>query len=157
MEPVNELCYYSENPPDYSMAFIAFAAEEAGLLGSRYYTENPVFPLENIKFLINLDMVSTGEEGLMVVNGEIFIDAFSRLKNINKTHGFMKQIRSRGEAANSDHYFFYEKGVKCFFFYTLGGETHYHNIYDKAEMLSLYGYNNLFRLITVFIEDMSKN
>lgn len=149
--------YYSENPPDYSIAFIAFAAEEAGLLGSHYYTENPVFPLENIKFLINLDMISTGEEGLMVVNGNVFTEAFGRLKDINKTHGFMKQIRSRGAAANSDHYYFYKNGVESFYFYTLGGESHYHNIFDKAETLSLYGYNNLFRLITLFIEDMSKN
>lgn len=43
-----------ENEPNYSIAFIAFAAEEAGLLGSFHYVNNPLFPLSNIRFLINL-------------------------------------------------------------------------------------------------------
>ncbi len=148
--------YYSRNPPPYSVAFIATAAEEAGLLGSRYYTNNPLFPLSDIMFLINLDMVSTGEDGMMVVNGEIFVEDFLRLKKINNTHGFMREIRSRGEAANSDHYFFYINNVKSFFFYTLGGQTHYHNIYDKPETLSLYAYDNLFQLIVSFVHDTFK-
>jgi hypothetical protein len=58
-----------ENQPDYSVAFMAFGAEEVGLIGSRYYTEHPLFPLSDIKFMINLDLLGTGEEGMMVVNG----------------------------------------------------------------------------------------
>ena len=64
--------YYTKNPPDYSIVFMAFAAEEAGLLGSRFYTENPLFPPKNIHFLINLDLIGTGSEGMTVVNGSIF-------------------------------------------------------------------------------------
>ncbi|MDD3874999.1 MAG: M28 family peptidase [Bacteroidales bacterium] len=149
--------YYSENPNDYSVAFIAMAGEEAGLRGSRFYSEHPLFPLENIKFLINLDMVSTGEEGMMVVNGDVFENEFQALQTINNNSGFLSEIKSRGEAANSDHYFFYTKGVKCFYFYTLGGTTFYHNINDKPEVLSLFAYNKLFNLITHFVDHLSKN
>ena len=49
--------YYSrpENKPYYSMAFMLFTGEEAGLLGSEYYTNNPLFPLKKTKFVLNLD------------------------------------------------------------------------------------------------------
>ncbi|MBN4065979.1 M28 family peptidase, partial [Candidatus Amoebophilus asiaticus] len=64
--------YYSDQKQmsKYSMVFIAFSGEELGLSGSRYFTEKPLFPLSNIKFLINLDLLGTGEEGICVVNGK---------------------------------------------------------------------------------------
>jgi len=149
--------YYKKNPPEYSIAFMAMAGEEAGLLGSKFYTENPLFPLKNIKFLINLDMLSTGEEGMMVVNGEVYTDEFSALKKINDENKYLPEIKSRGEAANSDHYNFYKKGVKSFYFYTLGGYSQYHNILDIPETLPFPAYDNMFHLITAFIDHLSKN
>jgi len=148
--------YYAKNPPDYSIAFMAMAAEEAGLLGSKYYAEHPLFPLDKIKFLINLDMESTGEEGMMVVNGEVFNSEFDTLKSINALNKYLPEIKSRGEAANSDHYNFYKKGVKSFYFYTLGGYSQYHNIFDIPETLPLTAYNNLFLLVRDFIDNLSK-
>jgi len=147
--------FYTENTPKYSIAFIATAAEEAGLLGSEYYTRKPLFPLNNIKFLINLDMVSTGEEGMMVVNGEVFVDDFLNLIKINKEKKYLADIKSRGEAANSDHYYFYKNKVKSFYFYTLGGYSQYHNIYDIPQTLPMSAYNNMFLLITDFINHLS--
>lgn len=149
--------YYAENPPDYSIAFMAMAAEEAGLLGSGFYAENPLFPLAQIKFLINLDMVSTGEEGMMVVNADVFKPEFDALCKINDNMKYMKEIKSRGEAANSDHYHFYRKGVKSFYFYTLGGYSQYHNIYDVPQTLPMYAYNDMFRLILRYVEHLSKS
>ena len=43
----------------YTIAFICFAGEEAGILGSKYFTQNPLLPLQNIRFLFNVDMVGT--------------------------------------------------------------------------------------------------
>ena len=45
----------SENQPDYSVVFIALTAEEKGLLGSQWYAENPIFPLEKTFFNFNTD------------------------------------------------------------------------------------------------------
>lgn len=149
--------YYSKNPLPYSVAFIATAAEEAGLLGARHYADNPLFPLSKIKFLINLDMVSTGEEGMMVVNGEVFTKQYDDLCKINADNKYLPAIKSRGEAANSDHYPFYAKGVPCFYFYTLGGYSQYHNSYDIEKTLPMTGYNNMFRLVARFVEHLSKN
>ena len=146
--------FYSDpdNQPDYSIAFMAFSAEEAGLKGSSYYANNPLFPLDKIKFLINLDMVGSGSEGIKVVNGTIFKNEFDKLVQLNNDHQFINSVNKRGEAANSDHYPFYAKGVPSFFIYTLGDECkEYHNIYDISENVPLTEYEDLFKLLTSFI------
>ncbi|RNL55149.1 M28 family metallopeptidase [Pedobacter jejuensis] len=142
--------YYAVNPKPYSVGFICFAGEEAGLLGSKYFTENPLLPLSTIKFLINLDLVGTGESGMTVVNASVYPKAFSILNQINAEQKLITKINSRGKAANSDHYFFTEKGVPAFFFYTQGGISAYHDVFDKAETLPLTEYNDLFKLIISF-------
>lgn len=142
--------YYKEHPPKYSVVFIAFSGEEAGLLGSIYFTNHPKFPLENIKILLNLDLVGTGEEGIMLVNGAVFTELYDRFVSINNEKNYVKKIDKRGEAKNSDHYPFYAKGVKCFFIYTLGGISEYHNPWDKAETLPLTKYKEVFNLIIDF-------
>jgi aminopeptidase YwaD len=147
---INLAKYYSEHPPKYSVAFIAFAGEEAGLLGSKYYTEHPLFPLKQIKFLINMDMVGTGEDGIKVVNATEFKTEFKTLQVLNSQTSYLKDVSLRGKAANSDHYFFYQNGVKCFFIYTLGGIKAYHDIYDRPETLPLTEFEDLFKLMIDF-------
>ncbi|SFA56624.1 Peptidase family M28 [Pedobacter suwonensis] len=142
--------YYAANPQPYSIGFICFAAEEAGLVGSGYFVENPLVLLGNIKFLINLDLVGTGESGMTVVNASVYPKAFAQLNAINNEHHYISKINQRGKAANSDHYFFTEKGVPAFFIYTQGGPSAYHDIFDKPETLPLTKYKDLFKLIVGF-------
>ena len=142
--------YYTANPPPYSIGFICFAGEEAGLLGSAYFTENPLIPLNKIRFLINVDMVGTGEKGITVVNATLHPKEFDRLKLLNDQHKYLPAINSRGKAANSDHYYFTEKGVPAFFIYTLGGIAAYHDIYDLPATLSLTEFSDLCHLFVDF-------
>lgn len=146
--------YYSKNTPRYTVVFIAFAAEEIGLLGSNYFTSNPTFPLGKIKFLINFDLAGTGDDGIQVVNGKLYQSKFDALSRINKDDSLLKQVKIRGEACNSDHCMFHSKGVPCFYIYTLGGIQAYHDIYDTAETLPLTDYQDYFLLITKFIETL---
>lgn len=146
--------HFSNKKPAYNIAFLFFSGEEAGLLGSKYYTQHPLFDLSKIKFLFNLDLIGSGDEGIKVVNGSVFKPQFDKLRSINKKNDYLPQIKIRGAAANSDHYFFYEKGVPCFFIYTLGSYKEYHNIYDKAEAVPLSKYNGLFRLLVDFVAAM---
>jgi len=148
--------YYAANPQPYSIGFICFAAEEAGLVGSGYFVENPLVPLDNIKFLINLDLVGTGESGMTVVNASVYPKAFAQLNAINNEHHYIPKINQRGKAANSDHYFFTEKGVPAFFIYTQGGPSAYHDIFDKPETLPLTKYKDLFKLIVGFNQKLMK-
>lgn len=143
--------YYKVNPPTYTTVFIAFGAEEAGLLGSKHFVENPLFDLSQIKLLVNLDLVGTGDDGLGVVNATVFQKQYSQFDALNKKYNYFQKIIKRGKAANSDHYFFTEKGIPSFFIYTLGGIQAYHDIDDKAETLPLTKYDKLFQLLTEWI------
>lgn len=142
--------YYSENPLAYSVVFIAFAGEEAGLLGSEFFVKNPLIPLKKIKFLINMDLLGTGDDGLMVVNGEVFKEHFQLLESVNQEKKYVVSIQKRGKARNSDHYWFTERGVPAFFIYTLGGVSYYHDVLDRPQTLPLTDYEDVFRLIVDF-------
>ena len=146
--------YYAANPQPYTIAFISFAGEEAGLVGSKYFTEHPLFPLSKIRFLLNLDLQGTGEEGITVVNATEFPREFKLLNEVNDAGKYLTKINARGKAANSDHYWFTEKGVPAFFWYTLGGIKAYHDVYDKAETLPMNEYEDLFKLIVEFNEKL---
>jgi aminopeptidase YwaD len=142
--------YYAANPTPYSIAFICFGGEEAGLVGSKYFSENPLFALSKIRFLINVDLAGTGDEGITVVNGSVFKKEFSLLTEINNSKQYLSKIKSRGKAANSDHYWFTEKGVPSFFIYAMGGIQAYHDVHDRGETLPLTEFEDLFRLLVQF-------
>ena len=145
--------YYVEHPPKYNTIFIWFAGEEAGLVGSKFFVEHPLFPLNKIKFLLNLDLMADAKKGITVVNGSIFNDAFDRLNAINERESLLNQVKARGAAANSDHYPFYEKGVPSFFIYTEGDYKHYHDVNDVPENIPLTNYSEVFQLITSFVKE----
>ncbi len=148
--------YYSrpENAPRYTLVFLLVSSEEAGLVGSQYYAEHPLFPLGSIKFLLNIDMAGHGSDGITVVNGSEFKKQFEKLKEINQAHHYLSQVKTRGAACNSDHCPFYIKGVPCFFIYTMGGAPYYHDVYDCPETLPLKEYIPYFRLITGFLNSL---
>jgi len=139
--------YYKKNPPEYSVCFMAFTGEEAGLLGSYYYTEYPLFPLSQIKILINLDLMGTGDKGMTVVNATEFPMDFQELQLINLDKNYLPTVNARGKAQNSDHYYFTEKGVKAFFFYLMGEYGAYHDVNDTPEAVTFSKYSEAFRLI----------
>ncbi len=151
---LNMAKYYTANPPNYSMAFMALSAEEVGIVGARYYTEHPFFALDKIKFLVNFDMAGTGDEGIKVVNGSVYQDKFDLLTKINNDNGYVKTVETRGEACNSDHCPFHEKGVQGFFIYTMGGTQAYHDIYDRYELLPFTAFDNYAKLMIKFFDDL---
>lgn len=151
---LNLVKHYAANPPKYKTLFVFFAGEEAGLLGSKYFVENKTLDLSKIKFLVNLDLLGTGEDGIMVVNATEYKTQFEKLKKVNDEYHFLKEIKQRGKARNSDHYWFSEKGVPCFFIYTLGGIKAYHDVFDVEKTLPLSSYTNVFRLLTRFVKEL---
>jgi len=143
--------YYSENQPEYDMAFIAFGAEELGLIGSKYFIENPLFDLSSVKFFFNFDISGTGDEGIQVVNGSVYKSAFDSLSEINGQKELLPQVKIRGAACNSDHCWFDQKEIPGFYIYTLGGIQAYHDVYDRPETLPLTEFDDYFKLLTLFI------
>ncbi|HIF73713.1 MAG TPA: M28 family peptidase [Porticoccaceae bacterium] len=114
----------AEPAPARSIVFLAVTAEESGLLGSRWYSENPVFPLEKTVANINMDNLNTfGPMRDIVVVG----DGSSEMENYLK-EAADKQNRyltaepnpERGYYYRSDHFNFAKVGVPAL--YAASGE-----------------------------------
>jgi aminopeptidase YwaD len=142
--------YYSIHQPNRTIKFIAFGGEEVGLVGSKYY--NIYTRKENIHFVLNLDLLGAGSEGITVVNATVFKEQFNILENLNTTNKYVTTIKQRGEAANSDHYYFSKKGIPAFFIYSNGKVGGYHNISDSPDKLEKGYFNSLFSLLLNFTE-----
>lgn len=143
-----------KRPLKYNVLFVAFAGEEIGLLGSRYMTLNPIVPLADIRFMLNLDIMGSGEEGITVVNSTLFPKEFELLRSINFRKKLIKEVKPRGPAANSDHYYFTEAGVPAFFIYTMGPNKHYHDVEDRYEALSFDAFSKVNSLLLTFLKEI---
>ena len=144
--------YHSLKKNKYNLIFLCFGAEEIGLIGSNYFVNNPLIPLNKIKFLINLDIVGTGKDGIAIVNAIDQKKYVRKIGHINKDLNLFPKIKIRGQAPNSDHYFFSTKNVPAIFIYTMGGINAYHDVFDKPETLPLSKINDLFILINTFLK-----
>lgn len=142
--------YFSKHKPPCNMAFILFSGEEAGLMGSEYFTKHPMFDLKKIKFLTNIDIMGNAEKGIVVVNGEVFKKQFDLLTSINDQRKLLPEVRIRGKAKNSDHYYFSEMGIPSIFIYSNGGLGFYHDVFDVANSISLTNYEEVAKLLIEF-------
>lgn len=153
-----QMAEYFSSPthrPAHSMLFIAFGGEETGLLGSQHYIlQAPTVPLSQMKFLLNLDLMGNGIDGIMAVGGKDFPSYFDQLVALNDTLKAVPRVRARKNAPNSDHYFFLENGVPGFFIYTEGGPKHYHDIYDNPSTIVLSKYVEVRGLLLRFLEEV---
>lgn len=145
--------YFAQNPQSCSIAFMAFSGEEAGLLGSKYYTEHPLFPLQKIGFVVNLDMTGDATNGITVVNATEQKKAFELLQKINQEKQLLPKITERGQTQNSDHYFFSKNGIPAIFIYGNGTKPYYHDVFDKAKEISLENIDRMITLLQKFVQE----
>jgi hypothetical protein len=148
--------YFAEHPQKYSIAFMAFSGEEAGLLGSKFYVNNPLFPLKKIRFVVNLDMAGEAINGITVVNATEQKKAFQTLKRINDDFGFLSKITERGQTQNSDHFHFSEKGVPAIFIYANGTKPYYHDVFDQAKEVTFDGVDGMIGLLKEFVKQLQR-
>lgn len=145
--------YFSKNPLDRPILFVGFSGEEAGLQGSRYYAlQEPIISLRRFQFILNLDLMGNGVDGIMAVGGKDFPAAFQHLQQVNDSLEAVPKVRARKNAPNSDHYFFLKSGVPGFFIYTLGGPPHYHDVQDNAQNLEFSRFVEVRELLIRFME-----
>ncbi|MBR4498472.1 MAG: M28 family peptidase [Bacteroidales bacterium] len=137
-----------------NLYFIAFTGEELGMLGSKAFVNDHLYMnCDGCDFVINLDLVGTGDDGICVVNGKVFDKEMSLIQKINDENNYFKHIQVRGEACNSDHCPFYMKNIPSIYIYTKGGTQAYHDINDNADQLPLTKFNELFNLLVKFVEN----
>ena len=123
----------------HNLVFVAFSAEEMGILGSKYFTEHAPVPVKAIKAMINLDMVGRlKEDTLLQVNGTgTSEEAVDLINKINGNYKFNLRMAPEGYGP-SDHAAFYGKNIPVFFI-TTGAHTDYHTPMDDREKINFAG------------------
>jgi Zn-dependent M28 family amino/carboxypeptidase len=132
-----------------SLLFLAVSAEEKGLLGSSYYVEHPLFPLQNTVTNINIDMIGRRDsthvgkaDYLYVVGADRLSGELHRVNEAVNTHylklNFDYKYNAKDDPENvyerSDHYNFAKKNIPVVFF-TSGLHPDYHTPFDTADKI----------------------
>lgn len=138
-----------------SVMFILFSGEEAGLLGSYYFVENPWIDLRKVRLLINLDLVGSGRDGIMLQGSENYPGYTERIKKINDEY-FKFEISTRPNSPNSDHYYFNKIGLPAFFVYAYRGTMPYHAPGDTVEKIDILVLENVTRWIAAMVMAFGK-
>ncbi len=121
-----------------SIVFVAFGAEEKGLIGSQRFIDSAIVPIESIKAMVNIDMVGRLRNRELEIHGtKTSFEADSILYSLNADSLFRLKLVPDGFGP-SDHSSFYAKGIPVFFFHT-GLHEDYHTPKDDVEFLNIPG------------------
>jgi len=126
----------SKSKPKRSILFIAFCGEEKGLLGSRYYVDNPIFPIEKTVAMVNLDMIGRNSIDSLILIGWSYSEDMKRLaEEENKAIGFKFSYDGEKDFPRSDQASFARKGVPVIFFHS-GEHEDYHKVGDEVDKIN---------------------
>ena len=142
----------NKNDLENNYLFIAFSAEELGLIGSRYFVNSDIFNKESINFMINLDMVGrlNAEKELSIFGvgtSSIFKQVVNSLNN-----NFKLKIIEDGTGP-SDHTSFYNKDIPVLFFHT-GSHENYHRPSDDVNLINYKGMSEISNYIIDIIDEL---
>jgi len=129
--------------PRRSVVFLAVSAEEIGLYGSKYYTMNPLFPLDSTFACVNIDMI--GRASTKQVDSPDYIAASVYLseellklsQEANRTAAPDLEDRveyKRSLRGGSDHYYFSKNGIPSIFYFA-GFHPDYHEATDTPDKI----------------------
>ena len=139
----------SDAKPKDTIVFIAFNAEELGLLGSKHYVNNPLLPLDDCKLMINLDMVGRLRGTTVTAQGGNLSRSVTQLVDkLDDNYPFDVNITAPGN--RSDHAPFNWNGVPVLFFHT-GTHPQYHRTTDDPDLINYEGLVN----IAKFVKDLT--
>ncbi|MFC1564582.1 M20/M25/M40 family metallo-hydrolase [candidate division KSB1 bacterium] len=96
--------------PKRTVIFCAWAGEEMGLVGSSYYTRNPVRPLDKTVIYLNMDMVGQGDSDMFVGGMYVYQDLFD-IATKGLSSRFDNKLNYRYNYRGSDHSAFLRAGV----------------------------------------------
>ncbi|CAN5704245.1 hypothetical protein BH23GEM9_BH23GEM9_16980 [soil metagenome] len=166
---IAEAMAHSATKPHRSTLFIWHVAEELGLLGAEYYTDNPTVPRDSIVAALNVDMIGRGGVGEEIGGGPDYLQliGWRRLSNelgdlvdaanAKQPLPFRFDLSYDAEGhpeqyyCRSDHYMYARYAIPVVFF-TTGSHGDYHQVTDEPQYI---GYTKL-RAVTNLIHDVAK-
>jgi hypothetical protein len=125
-------------PPSRRLVFIAFSAEERGLVGSRYYLDHPSFPLSKTVAMLNFDMIGSLRNRELTVGGIGSGAQFAALLDRVSGEYDLKIKQINRVLRTSDHFLFFERNIPVLFFWT-GLTEDYHTPDDDFEKINVEG------------------
>ncbi|MCI0701875.1 MAG: M28 family peptidase [Planctomycetia bacterium] len=147
------------------IVFIAFSAEERGLLGSVHYCKEPLFPLDKTVAMVNMDMIGRvkevpsdwtglfGKQDRLIVYGTGTGEGFDKLVGAaGKKHDLKLSVLKAGTGP-SDHDSFYRKRIPVLFLYT-GTHPEYHRPTDIAEKINVAGMRKVTDFVQLIADDL---
>ena len=142
--------------PRRTVVFIAFAAEERGLLGSGHYVANPLFPVDKTVAMLNMDMVGRLRDEKLTIFGSGTASGFSELlTELNEQHGFNLTQNPSGFGP-SDHAAFYGKEVPVMHFFT-GVHKDLHKPSDEFDKLNVAGMRRVTAMVTEIAVELAES
>lgn len=130
------------------VVFIAFTAEESGLIGSAKYVDQPVYPLEKTVAMFNMDMVGRLTEKLTVFGADTAPTFRADLSGFASRRDLSLVLKPEGFGP-SDHSSFYGKRIPVLHFFT-GTHSDYHRPGDDTDKINFAGMDRIVGLM----EDM---
>jgi hypothetical protein len=149
---IAELLAKGPERPKRSILFVWHTAEEKGLYGSQYFTDEPTVPRDSIATQINIDMIGRGDARDLPGGGPGYIQVIGSRRlstelgdlveaaNTQGKHGFTfdYQFDADGHPQNyycrSDHYMYARYGIPIVFF-TTGSHEDYHQVSDEPQYI----------------------
>ena len=134
---VLELARWAAHEPKQKrgILFLSFAGEELGLLGSEYFVNHPMLPLEKAVAMINMDMIGRIKEGKIFLSGTGTGSTFPQLiKDVAPPAPLQIDIAEKAGYGSSDHTSFTTKNVPVLFFFS-GLHADYHKPSDTADKI----------------------
>lgn len=144
--------------PKRSIMFIAVCGEEMGLIGSAWYVDHPIFPIEDTICELQMDMVGRNEEKgkekpednvrttHLVGSKRLSMELHEKILELNRHIGFEFEYDEEGVYTRSDHYNFAKKGIPIAFFFS-GFHPDYHRPTDTVEKINFEKIANTARLV----------
>jgi Peptidase family M28 len=138
--------------PRRSILFISHTAEEAGLLGSQWYSDHPTVPRDSIVTVLNMDMVGHGRASEVAGGGPYSIQMIGSRRLSTELGDLIDALNARrptpmqidyswdaaGHPANrycrSDHFMYARHGIPITYF-SLGYHPHYHMVTDEPQYI----------------------
>jgi hypothetical protein len=133
--------------PERTVLFTTFGAEEMGLVGSKYFAENPPVDLASVQVMINMDMVGRlNEQRQLQIGGVGTSPGFTTLlDSVNQQYGFNLKFSNEGYGP-SDHAAFYAHDIPVLFIST-GGHPDYHTPSDNPEGINMEGAREVMQFV----------
>ena len=162
-----------------TIIFIAFGGEEEGLLGSKFYVNNPVFPLAKTVAMINMDMIGRLKDYKLTIGGIGTASEWKELvtsrniavndKSLSTLNFQNPSAETRAESSTkfylnlnedgfepNDHSSFYSKQIPVLLFFT-GTHLDYHKPSDTADKINYAGLNQVVDYVSEIVKAIDQN